>query len=474
MDTYDVVVIGAGPAGYVAAIRCAQLGLKTACVDDWLNEQGEPSPGGTCLNVGCIPSKVLLESTRLYQHAQTGLAEHGIVSQGVSMQLDTLLARKQRVVGELTGGVRLLLQANGVTLISGRGKLLAADRVEVSHNGNTQTLSARHVILAPGSRPREHKLLPVDQERIVDSTGALAFEAVPESLAVIGAGVIGLELGSVWQRLGSKVHLFKTSGGFLSAADRDLAEQLRTDFAGHGFAFHFESYITGCKVDDQGVTLEYKTKEQTFRETFDRVLVAIGRVPNTEDLFASQTGLQCDPRGFIKVDEQCRTSLANVYAIGDAVPGPMLAHKGSEEGLMVASLIAGQFAEVNHDTIPFVIYTHPEVAWVGATEQALQDSGRAYRVGNFSFAANGRARAIGETTGLIKVLADAQSDQILGVHIIGPQAAELISQAVQAMNFGASSEDIALTLFAHPSLSEVLHEAAMDVNLMAIHKARPR
>ncbi len=475
MDTYDVVVIGAGPAGYVAAIRCAQLGMKTACVDDWMNN-GKPSPGGTCLNVGCIPSKALLESSALYEKVAQDMAEHGIKARGVALDLAAMMQRKEAVVGELTSGVQTLLRANGVTLISGRGRLQTDKTVRVVQDKKNKPLllAAQHIILAPGSSPRAHPAVPCDGKHVVDSSGALAFDAVPETVGVIGAGVIGLELGSVWRRLGSRVTLLKTGKGILPGVDQQVVRIAQQQYKKQGLEFRFDSNVVGSAIKGGKVELHVEQKDGENRLSFDKVIVAVGRTPNTADLFDEQAGIVLDEHGFIQVDGKCRTDVAGVYAVGDVVRGPMLAHKGSEEGVMVAELIAGHHAEVNYDTIPSVIYTHPEVAWCGKGEQELKSSGIDYKTGSFPFAANGRARAGGESAGLIKVLADAESDRVLGVHMVGPHVSELIAQAVIAMEFNASSEDLALTVFAHPSLSETLHEAALDVAGNAIHKARPK
>ena len=473
MEQFDVVVIGAGPAGYVAAIRCAQLGLRTACVDQWLDAKQQPLLGGTCLNVGCIPSKVLLESSELFEKVQHTFPQHGITFDSVMLDLPQMMQRKEKVVASLTGGVAALFKANGITLFSGQGRLLANKQVAVMpQEGEEQLIAAQHIILAPGSRPRALGILPFDGERVVDSTAALSFESVVDSLAVIGAGIIGLELGSVWRRLGSQVTLFETADVLLPAIDRSLGKQAQKIFQQQGLNFRFASHVTACKVKKDGVKLHYSNHEGEQSEHFDRILVAVGRVPNTEAIADAACGLQLDKWGRIEVDDQCRTALPGVYAIGDAVRGPMLAHKGSEEGMMVAALIAGQYARVNYEAIPFVVYTQPELAWCGKTEEELKQEGASYRVGTFSFAANGRARAIGETAGMIKVLSDAVTDRVLGIHMLGPQVSELIGQAVLAMEFGASSEDLAMTVFAHPSLSEVLHEAALDVDRRAIHKLR--
>lgn len=476
MQTYDVIVIGAGPAGYVAAIRCAQLGLKTACVDNWFNKEGKPSLGGTCLNVGCIPSKALLESSELYEKAIHQFDEHGIKVKGVTLELAKMIQRKEQVVKELTSGIGALFEANGITLLSGSGQLLADKQVEVTHkdSGDKETLKGQHIILAPGSLPRAIPDMPYTDNLIVDSTGALEFSSVPESIAIIGAGVIGLELGSVWRRLGSKVSLFEFSKTLLPVADKQLAQQATNLLKKQGLNFHFDTRITGHEIKNNQVCLSYEDEKGKHEDIFDKVIVAIGREPNVQNIFAADAGIKLDEKGFIEVNEQCETCITGIYAIGDAVRGPMLAHKGSEEGMMVAELLAGQYARVNYETVPFVVYTEPEIAWCGQTEQALKKSGIDYQAGIFPFSSNGRARATAQTDGMIKILADAKTDRILGVHMLGAHVSELIGQAVIAMEFGSSSEDLAMTMFAHPSLSEVIHEAALDVDARAIHKARAK
>ncbi len=467
---YDVVVIGAGPGGYVAAIRCAQLGLKTACVDKWIGVDNRPALGGTCLNVGCIPSKALLESSAHYEDITHSFGEHGITASGVTLDLAQMMARKDKVVSDLTQGIAGLFKANGVEWHQGRGKLLPKQQVEVTaHDGKQSVLEATHVILAPGSSSVEIAAAPLAEGVIVDSSGALAFDEVPKRLGVIGAGVIGLELGSVWRRLGSEVVLLEAQDSFLGAADEQIAKEALRQFKHQGLDIRLGARVTSCEMGEKGVAVQYQDAEGEHAETVDKLIVAVGRRPNTEGLAADEVGLLLDEWGFIHVNEQCRTNQPSVYAIGDAVRGPMLAHKGSEEGVMVAEVIAGQKAEINYDTIPSVIYTHPEIAWAGITEQALKAAGRDYNVGTFPFAASGRARAAGDSSGMVKVIADAVTDRVLGVHIIGAHCSELIAQAVIAMEMGASSEDLAMTVFAHPTLSESIHEAALAVDGRAIH-----
>lgn len=471
-ERFDVVVIGAGPAGYVAAIRCSQLGMRVACVDDWLGAGNQPAPGGTCLNVGCIPSKALLEASELFVEATHGAA-YGIRAQSVALDLPGMMRHKERVVADLTGGVAQLFRAHGIVWVAGKGRLLPNRRVEATeHDGTIRALEAEHVILASGSKPVELGVAPLHGDRIVDSTGALAFDSVPERLGVIGAGVIGLELGSVWQRLGAKVVLLEAQERFLTIADGQVAREANKQFIAQGLDIRLGARVLGSELRDKAVAVEYEDKSGKQRLDCDRLIVAVGRRPNTDGLAAAEAELLLDEWGFVHVDEHCRTNLPGVYAVGDVVRGPMLAHKGMEEGVMVAETIAGRQAEVNYDIIPSVIYTSPEIAWAGKSEEALKAAGVDYRVGNFPFAANGRAKALGQTAGFIKILSDAHTDRVLGVHMVGPQCAELIALGVMAMEFGASSEDIALTMFAHPSLSEAFHEAALSVLGRPLHVAK--
>jgi len=474
-DQYQVIVVGAGPAGYVAAIRCAQLGLKTACIDAWLGVDGKPVLGGTCLNVGCIPSKALLESSEQYAHARHGLAAHGISVGEVGLDLATMMQRKQRVVQELTQGIAQLFKANDVTHVPGKAKLLADRHVLVNQGDSETTLSAEHIILAPGSSPVKLPGIELDGKYIVDSSGALSFDEVPSRVGIIGAGVIGLELGSVWRRLGAEqVVLLEAQESFLPIADEQVAKMALRSYTKQGLDIRLGSRVMACEVTDDQVCLRYQDSDGEHDMQFDRLVVAVGRRPNTNSVAADEAGLLLDEWGFIHVDEQCDTNLPGVWAIGDAVRGPMLAHKGSEEGMMVAELIAGNVAHVDYDAIPSVVYTSPEIAWVGQTEQALHAAGVVYNSGVFPFAASGRARAMNNTEGFIKVLADAKTDRILGVHMMGPQCSELIAEAVIAMQLGGSAEDIALTVFAHPTLSESFHEAALAVHGRAIHIAPAR
>ncbi len=471
-DNYDVIVIGAGPAGYVAAIRCAQLGLSTACVDDWLDADGKPVLGGTCLNVGCIPSKALLESSEQYVQAQQSLGGHGVEVKDVTLNLNTMQERKQRIVRELTQGIQQLFKANQIDWIQGRGQLLTERQVSVeAASGESRTYQAGHVILAPGSSAMQLNHVPLDNDIVVDSSGALAFDSVPQRLGIIGAGVIGLELGSVWRRLGAtNVTLLEAQDCFLPMADEQVAKEALKTYTRQGLDIHLGSRVTGSQIKAGQVEITYQDSHDSEQvASYDKLIVAVGRRPNTDSIAADEATLLLDEWGYIHVNEHCRTNLPGVYAIGDAVRGPMLAHKGSEEGVMVAELIAGHSARVNYELVPSVIYTVPEVAWVGKTEQALKAADVDYRVGVFPFAASGRARATGETGGFVKLLASRQTDRILGAHLIGPHCSELVAELVVAMELGGSVEDLCMTVFAHPSLSESVHEAALDVDGRALH-----
>jgi dihydrolipoamide dehydrogenase len=478
MKNYDVIVIGAGPGGYVAAIRCAQLGLSTACVESWSKANGKPALGGTCLNVGCIPSKALLDSSHQFSHLKNNAADHGINVSGARMDVPRMIARKDKIVQMLTQGITGLLKKNNIDLLHGRGQITSQDesghtRIDVlpptSEGGEKITAYAKHIIIATGSEPTKIPPAKVDNDRIVDSTGALAFDETPRKLGVIGAGVIGLELGSVWSRLGSEVVILEALDSFLEPVDNQLSDEAYKILSKQGLDIRLGAKVTGTGTNNQEVIVVYEDAEGKHQISFDKLIVAVGRTPNTQGLGAETSGLTLDERGFIQVDDQCQTNLQNVYAIGDVVRGPMLAHKASEEGVAVAERIAGQSGHINYQTIPWVIYTWPEIAWVGMTEQELENSGIDYKIGTFPFAANSRARTSGDTMGMVKILADGQSDRILGVHILGPNASELISEAVLAMEFDASSEDIARTIHGHPSLSEAIHEAALNVDNRALH-----
>ena len=471
MKSYDVVVIGGGPGGYVAAIRCGQLGLATALIDEWLGADGKPALGGTCLNVGCIPSKALLDSSHHYHNIAHLLPAHGITVKGASMDVAAMLARKDKVVKTMNRGVAALLKKNNVDAFSGHGRLQAGNRVAIAlHAGSEEVLAAKNVILASGSVPIDIPVAPLDGHSIVDNVGALAFDEVPKRLGVIGAGVIGLELGSVWNRLGSEVVVLEALADFLPAADAQVArEALKIFTKKQGLAIHLGARVTGAKATKKGVNVKYEDQDGSKALEVDRLVVAVGRRAFTEGLVDADVALAMDDGGRIQVDGACRTSVDGVYAIGDAVKGPMLAHKASEEGVAVAESIAGQAAHIDHRTVPWVIYTHPEIAWVGDTEQQLKDKGIAYRSGSFPNRASGRAHGAGETDGFVKILADGKTDEILGVHIFGAQASELIAEAVTAMVFRASSEDLARTIHAHPTLSESMHEAALAVDGRTIH-----
>ncbi len=470
--SFDVVVIGGGPGGYVAAIRAAQLGFSTACIESetYDDPKGEVRLGGTCLNVGCIPSKALLQSSEHFDNARHGFVMHGIATGEVGIDVKTMIKRKDNIVTQLTGGIKSLFKKNKVTLLTGHGKFVGGgeDNWEIEVAG--EVVQARHVIVATGSKPRHLDGIPVDNMLICDNAGALAFDAVPKRLGVIGAGVIGLELGSVWKRLGAEVTLLEALPEFLAAADAAVAKEAWKVFTRkQGLDIRLGANITSVKTGKKGVTVEYEAGDESHVLECDKLIVSVGRVPNTDGLGCESVGLQLDERGRIKVDDHCRSNLPNVWAVGDVVRGPMLAHKGMEEGVMVAELIAGQAGHCNYDAVPWVIYTHPEIAWVGKTEQQLKSAGIEYRAGQIPFSANGRALGQGETSGFIKMLADARTDRILGVHIIGTNASELISEAVVAMEFDASSEDIARIVHAHPTLSEVMHEAALSVDKRPLH-----
>ncbi|NCF51879.1 dihydrolipoyl dehydrogenase [Gammaproteobacteria bacterium] len=467
---YDVVVIGAGPAGYIAAIRAAQHGLQVACIDEWQNRDGKHAFGGTCLNAGCIPSKALLESSELYHRATHEFKKHGITTGDVGIDIAAMQKRRAGIVRQLTGGIAGLFKANKVDGLVGHGKLLADRRVEFTPiEGAVEIVDADHVILASGSTPIELPVAPFDGEKIVDSWDALEFEQVPERLGVVGAGVIGLELGSVWARLGATVTVIEALKDFLSMADRDVAAIAAKDFKKQGLDIRLAATLTSAAPTANGVSVHYEDETGPQTIEVDKLIVAVGRRPFTRELFADDAGIQLDDRGFIVVDDECRTRVKQVFAVGDCVRGPMLAHKGSEEGVMVADLIAGTTSEVNYDVIPSVIYTAPEIAWAGQTEEQVRASGREYKTGTFPFAASGRAKAMEQTSGIVKVISASDDDEILGVHIIGPMAGELIAEAVLAMEFSASTEDLQRTIHAHPSLAEALHEAALAVDKRALN-----
>lgn len=472
-NEYDVVVIGSGPGGYVAAIRCAQLGFKTACVEKWLNKADKTVYGGTCLNVGCIPSKALLDSSHKYMEAQSHFEAHGIKVGKVEIDVPAMIARKDKVVDQLTSGIKGLFTANKVDGIAGTGKITGANKVVVTDkDGKQQELTAKHIIIATGSVPIDIPPTPIDNDTIVDSTGALEFEEVPKRLGVIGAGVIGLELGSVWARLGAKVTVLEALDDFLPMVDRQIAKESMKILNKQGLDIKMGSRVSGSKLSTgakKTVTVEYTDKDGEQTEVFDKLIVAVGRRPFTESLLGESVGVELDERGFVKVNEQCATNIASIYAVGDVVRGPMLAHKGMEEGAMVAERLADKKTQVNYDLVPSVIYTHPEIAWVGKNEEELKAEGVETNIGVFPFVANGRALAANDTDGMVKLIADAKTDRILGCHIVGASAADLLQQIVIAMEFSASAEDIGLTMFSHPALSEAVHEAALAANGHAIH-----
>ncbi|MBC6428377.1 MAG: dihydrolipoyl dehydrogenase [Cellvibrionales bacterium] len=477
-EKYDVIVIGSGPAGYVAAIRCAQLGLKTACVEKWRDAKGRGINGGTCLNVGCIPSKALLESSHRFTVATRDLAAHGIETGAPGLNIARMMDRKNKIIQKLNGGISGLFKANGITALFGTGTLLP-DRqvVVVDAQGEKTTYPAEHIILASGSVPIDIPVAATDGEGIVDSSGALEFPQVPQRLGIIGAGVIGLELGSVWSRLGADVVIIEALADFLPAMDQDISREASKIFRKQGLDIRLNCTVTSAQVQDKKrgkkprqVELQYRDgTDSDHTELFDKVIVSVGRKPYSHGLLASDCGVEQDERGRVQVDDQCATTVPGVWAIGDLVRGPMLAHKGSEEGVMVAERIAGQHTQLNYDLIPDVIYTHPEIAAVGKTEQQLTADGTDHRTGTFPFAAIGRALTAGEGEGLVKVLTDARSDALLGVHAIGPAAAELVQQGAIAMEFGATAEDLGMMTFAHPTFSEALHEAALAAHGHAIH-----
>ena len=472
-NAFDVVVIGAGPGGYIAAIRAAQLGMSVACIDEWKNDKGGPAPGGTCTNVGCIPSKALLQSSENFEQAGHHFADHGISLTNLTIDVPKMMARKKTVVKQNNDGIVYLFKKNKVQFFHARGSFVKKGEGgwEIAVAGaKPDTLTARHVIVATGSNARALPGAPFDEKAILSNDGALAAEQVPKTLGIVGSGVIGLEMGSVWRRLGAAVTILEALPTFLGAVDTQIANEAHKAFTRQGLKVVLGVKITEVKTGSAGVVVKYTDAAGTAQElACEKLIVSIGRVPNTNGLNAEAVGLKLDERGFVTVDDDCRTNLENVWAIGDVVRGPMLAHKAEEEGVAVAERIAGQKPHVDFNTVPWVIYTSPEIAWVGQTEQQLKAEGRNYRAGTFPFMANGRARALGDTTGMVKVLADAKTDEILGVHVIGPMASELISEAVVAMEFRASAEDIGRICHAHPSLSEATKEAALAVDKRALN-----
>jgi dihydrolipoamide dehydrogenase len=473
MKSYDVVVIGAGPGGYVAAIRSAQLGFKTACIERWIGEDGNPALGGTCLNVGCIPSKALLDSSHHISFLRHEAKQHGINAAGITIDIHKMIQRKAGIVQTLTQGIAGLFKKNKVEWLQGSGKFLTNDQVEITPNdietGDPYSVTSKHIIIATGSVPFKIPPAPVDNELIVDSTGALNFTEAPRRLGIIGAGVIGLELGSVWSRLGSDVIILEALDDFLPSVDRQIANTSEKILRKQGLDIRLGTRVLGTGSNNREVTITYENQEGKQQLSVDKLIVAVGRKPNTDGLGAQSIGLEIDERGYIMVDNRCQTNIENVYAIGDVIRGPMLAHKASEEGIAVAERISGKPGHINYDVIPWVIYTWPEIAWAGKTEQSLKEEGIDYKSGSFPFAASGRAHAAGSTEGMVKILSDTQTDRILGIHIIGPSASELISEAVIIMEFEGSAEDIARTIHAHPTLSEAMHEAALAVDNRTIH-----
>ncbi len=469
--SYDVVVIGAGPAGYVCAIRCAQLGMKTACVDAWVNRDGKPAFGGTCLNAGCIPSKAMLESSEVFYRAQHEFARHGVMAKSIELDLAQMQKRRAEIVSGSTLGIITLFKGYGVDGYAGKASITAPGKVKVAPTDGKEelNLSAARIIIASGSEPVELPIAKFDGERIVDSWSALEFSEVPKKLGVIGAGVIGVELGSVWARLGSEVVILEAMDQFLAMADQQIAKEALRQFKKQGLDIRLGAKVQSAKATKTKVKVDYSIGDKAESLEFDKLIVAVGRRPYTRDIAPAALGIKLNERGFVVVDDHYQTNVPGIYAIGDVIGGLMLAHKGSEEGVAVAEMIAGQKSHVNYNAVPSVIYTTPEVAWVGKTEEQLKQEGVAYRSGAFPFGANGRAKALEQGIGQVKILADAKTDRILGVHMVGPYVSELIAEMVLAIEYGASSEDIARTVHAHPSLSEVVHEAALAVDARAIH-----
>jgi len=470
-EKFDVIVIGAGPAGYHAAIRAAQLGLKVACIDDFAGKDGKAALGGTCLNVGCVPSKALLDSSKQFWNLQHGFEAHGITAKDAAIDVKTMVGRKDKIVKQFTGGVALLFKGNKITPFFGKGKLLKDRQVEVTAaDGSKQTIAATNVVIATGSAPIELPFAKFDGKTIVDNAGALDFDSVPKRLGVIGAGVIGLELGSVWKRLGSDVTILEALPDFLGAADADITKVALREFTKQGLKIELGAKLSKSEVKNNEVTLTYAGKDGEKQLVVDKLLVAVGRRAYTDGVLGDGTGVKLDERGRVLVDEHCWAGVEGVWAVGDCVRGPMLAHKGFEEGIMVAEIIAGKPGHVNLDTIPWVIYTEPEIAWVGLTEKQVKDAGIPYKTGSFPFAAIARAVAMNEPAGLVKMIAHAETDRILGVHLVGAGVSELVAECVVAMEFKGSSEDLARIVHAHPTLSEAVHEAALSVDKRAIHK----
>ena len=467
-EQFDVVVIGGGTGGYPAAIRAGQLGMKVACVNAWLNRDGKPAYGGTCLNAGCIPSKALLESSEMFHKANHELAAHGVKVSGVAMDIAAMQTRKSKITASLTGGIGALFKANGVVGIEGKARLLGKGQVEVTtHAGEKKTLEAKHIIVATGSEPVNLKIAPLDGKRICDSWDALDFTEPPARLGIIGAGVIGVELGSVWARLGSKVTILEALPGFLPMVDKAIAADAQRQFTKQGLDIRLNAKVLGAKNTGKEVEVEYEVGGEKKKEVFDKLIVAVGRKPYTEGLGAKEIGL--DQRGFLKVDKHYKTNIPGIYGTGDVIGGAMLAHKAIEEGVALVEQLHGEHTEVNYDAIPSVIYTTPEVAWVGLSEEQAKEKGHEVKVGTSPFAANGRAKALEAATGTIKVISDAKNDRILGVHMVGPYVSEILQSVVVALEFGATTADLQLTMHGHPTLAEALHEAYLAVDGRAIH-----
>jgi len=469
-EQYDVVVIGGGPGGYVAAIRCAQLGLSTLCVDNFIGKDGKPALGGTCLNVGCIPSKALLDSSKNFAHMTHDYKNHGITFDNAKIDVNTMIARKDAIVKQFTGGIAGLFKANKVKASHATATLLGNNEVKLTQGEKTTVVTAKNIIIATGSTPFSIPNVTIDNDLIVDNAGALNINETPEKLGVIGAGVIGLEMASVWGRLGSQIVIFEAMDTLLAAADKDIAKVAGREFKKQKMDIRLKTFVKAAQVVDGKVEVTYEKNGEQFKETFDKLLVAVGRKSNTEDLLGENCGVELTERGQIKVNDLCQTTAANIWAIGDVVRGPMLAHKASEEGIAVAERIVGQHGHIDFNTVPWVIYTEPELAWVGKTEQQLKDEGVEYNVGTFPFAAVGRAVAMNQPQGMVKLLADKETDTLLGAHIVGANASELIAECVVTMEFQGCSEDLARIIHAHPTLSEAVHEAALSVDKRAIHK----
>ncbi|MBL4661597.1 MAG: dihydrolipoyl dehydrogenase [Alcanivoracaceae bacterium] len=469
-EQYDVIVIGGGPGGYVAAIRAAQLGLSTMCVDNNLGKDGKPALGGTCLNVGCIPSKALLDSSKNYAHMLHDYKNHGISFDNAQIDVTTMIARKDKIVRQFTGGIAGLFKANKVKAIHAKGTLVGNNQVKLTQGDKVKTVTAKNIIIATGSVPFSIPNVEIDNKLIVDNEGALNIEETPKKLGIIGAGVIGLEMASVWGRLGSEIVIFEAMDSLLAAADSDIAKVAGREFKKQKMDIRLKTFVKAAKIIDNQVEVTFEKNGEQATEIFDKLLVAVGRKAQTNGLLDANCGVELTDRGLIQVNDLCQTTAANIWAIGDVVRGPMLAHKASEEGIAVAERIAGQHGHIDFNTVPWVIYTEPEISWVGKTEQQLKDEGIAYNVGTFPFAAIGRAVAMNQPEGMVKLLADKETDTLLGAHIIGANASELIAECVVTMEFQGCAEDLARIIHAHPTLSEAVHEAALSVDKRAIHK----